>query len=112
MVVVPGADGEFGALVRHTPMISTLRPGVVRVHEGGKVTQTLFVAGGFVEVTPARCTVLADQALPVEELDRAAAQRRLQDAREDLADATSDEERAAAERQIAVCEEIIRLTGS
>ncbi|MEE8507233.1 MAG: ATP synthase F1 subunit epsilon, partial [Kiloniellales bacterium] len=96
----------------HTPMISNVRPGVIRVYEGGKVTEDIFVAGGFAEVTPARCTVLADQAMPVAELDRAAAEARLKDEREDLADAKTDEERTAAEKQIAVCEEILRITSS
>ena len=109
MVVVPGAEGDFGVLPRHTPMTSNVRPGVIRVYEGGKVTEDIFVAGGFAEVTPARCTVLADQAMPVAELDRAAAEQRLKDEREDLADAKTDEERTAAEKQIAVCEEILRI---
>ena len=112
MVVVPGAEGDFGVLPRHTPMISTVRPGVVRVYEGGKVSEEMFVAGGFAEVTLARCTVLADQALPVERLDRAAAEQKLEDAREDRADASTDDERREAEKQIAVCEEILRITGA
>jgi F-type H+-transporting ATPase subunit epsilon len=112
MVVVPGAEGDFGVLPRHTPMISMVRPGVVRVYEGGKVTEEMFVAGGFAEVTLARCTVLADQALPVERLDRAAAEQKLKDAREDRDDAQSDDERLEAEKQIAVCEEILRITGA
>ncbi len=112
MVVVPGAEGDFGVLPRHTPMISTVRPGVVRVYEGGKVSEEMFVAGGFAEVTLARCTVLADQALPVERLDRAAAEQKLKDAREDRADANTDDERREAEKQIAVCVEILRITGT
>ena len=112
MVVVPGAEGDFGVLPRHTPMISTVRPGVVRVYEGGEVSEEMFVAGGFAEVTLARCTVLADQALPVERLDRAAAEQKLKDAREDRADASTDDERREAEKQIAVCEEILRITGA
>ncbi len=112
MVVVPGTEGDFGVLPRHTPMISTVRPGVVRVYEGGKVSEEMFVAGGFAEVTLARCTVLADQALPVERLDRAAAEQKLEDAREDRADASTDDARREAEKQIAVCEEILRITGA
>ena len=112
MVVVPGAEGDFGVLPRHTPMISTVRPGVVRVYEGGKVSEEMFVAGGFAEVTLARCTVLADHALPVERLDRAAAEQKLKNAREDRADASTDDERREAEKQIAVCEEILRITGA
>lgn len=107
MVVVPGAEGEFGVLPLHAPTISTLRPGVIRVYEKGAVSERIFVAGGFAEVTPTRCTVLADQAVPVAEIDRAAAEDGLKTAREELADAKSDEERAGAERRIAGAEAML-----
>lgn len=110
MVVVPGSEGDFGVLPRHAPLISTVRPGVIAVHDGGQVTERIFVAGGFAEVTPARCTVLAEQALPVAEIDRGAADQQLKDAREDLADATSNEERSTAARQIAVAEAMLQAT--
>ncbi len=112
MVVVPGAEGDFGVLPGHTPMVSTVRPGIVNVYEGREIVERLFVAGGFAEVTAARCTVLADRAVAVDELDRAAAEQTLKDAREDLADAKTDDERREADKQIAVCEEILRITGS
>lgn len=112
MVVVPGAEGDFGVLPRHTPMISNVRPGILSTYENGKVSEQIFVSGGFAEVTAVRCTVLADQAMPVEQLDRAAAEQQLRDAQEDLADATNDEARQTAEKQIAVCEEILRITTS
>ena len=112
MVVVPGTEGDFGVLPGHTPMISTVRPGIVNVYEGREIVERMFVAGGFAEVAAARCTVLADRAVAVDELDRAAAEQTLKDAREDLADAKTDDERAEAEKQIAICEEILRITGS
>jgi F-type H+-transporting ATPase subunit epsilon len=112
MVVVPGTEGDFGVLPGHTPMVSTVRPGVVSIFQDGHVVESMFVAGGFAEVTFARCTVLADQAMAADKLNRAAAEQTLKDAREDLADATSDDERASAEKQIAVCEEILRITTS
>ncbi len=112
MVVVPGAEGDFGVLPGHTPMISTVRPGIVNVYEGREIAERMFVAGGFAEVTAARCTVLADRAVAVDELDRPATEQTLKDAREDLADAKTDDERAEAEKQIAICEEILRITGS
>ena len=112
MVVVPGAEGDFGVLPGHTPMISTVRPGIVNVYEGREIVERMFVAGGFAEVTAARCTVLADRAVAVDELDRAASEQTLKDAREDLADAKTDDERRDAEKQIAICEEILRITGS
>jgi F-type H+-transporting ATPase subunit epsilon len=112
MVVVPGAEGDFGVLPGHTPMISTVRPGIVNVYEGREIVERMFVAGGFAEVTAARCTVLADRAVAVDELDRAASEQTLKDTREDLADAKTDDERREAEKQIAICEEILRITGS
>ena len=112
MVVVPGTEGDFGVLPGHTPMISTVRPGIVNVYEGREIVERMFVAGGFAEVTAARCTVLADRAVAVDELDRAATEQTLKDAREDLADADTDDARAEAEKQIAIDEEILRITGS
>ena len=107
MVVVPGEEGDFGVLHQHAPFISGVRPGVIRVHNGGKVTEEIFVSGGFAEVTPARCTVLAEQAVPVADLDRSEAEQHLRDAREDLADAKDEHQRDQAERQIAVAEAMI-----
>lgn len=112
MVVVPGSEGDFGVLPRHTPMISTVRPGVLRVYEKGQVTDRIFVAGGFAEVTPARCTVLADATTAVEEIDRAAAEKALGDARDDLKDAKTDEERRDAERRAAVSEAMLQAAQS
>ena len=70
MVVVPGAEGDFGVLPGHALLISTVRPGVIHVYEGNKVSERIFVSGGFAEVTPERCTVLADEAVPISSLDR------------------------------------------
>ncbi len=107
MVVVPGEEGDFGVLPMHAPLISTVRPGVIQVYEGRQVTQRLFVAGGFAEVTQSRCTVLAETAMPVDEIDRAQVEQQLKDAREDLADAKDEDERTAAARQIAVAEAML-----
>lgn len=80
MVVIPAYEGEMGVLERHAPAIVLLRGGTVRLHENGQVTDTLFVSGGFAEVTPRRVTVLADEAWPVAELSRAEGERRLAEA--------------------------------
>jgi len=80
MVEIPGAEGDFGVLAGHAPMITALRGGVIRIHEGGEVTRRLFVTGGFCEVAAGRCTVLADEALALEELDRARAEARVAEA--------------------------------
>lgn len=104
MVVVPGSEGDFGALPRHAPMIATVRPGVIDVYEDGKINNRVFVAGGFAEVNEERITVLAEEAIPVSELTVEQAQERLKAAREALADAKTDLEKANAERQVAVAQ--------
>ena len=108
MVVVPGSEGDFGVLPRHSPLISTVRPGVINVHDNGQVTERIFVAGGFAEVTPERCTVLAERAVALAEVDRAEVEAELKSAREELTDAANDDERAAAQRQILVAEALLQ----
>lgn len=90
MVVVPGVEGDFGVLPGHGPMISTVRPGVIHVFEGGSVKTRIFVAGGFAEVTTARCTVLAEEAIALDDIDRAGVEKDLQDANDDIRDAGGD----------------------
>jgi F-type H+-transporting ATPase subunit epsilon len=74
MVVVPGGEGNFGVLPGHSLLISTVRPGVIDVYEDDRntITDRIFISGGFAEVTPERCTVLADEAVPLRELDATA----------------------------------------
>jgi len=68
-VDVPGAEGDFGVLAGHAPMVTTLRPGILTVHgEGGE--QKIVVLGGFAEVSADGLTVLADVAEPVADIDR------------------------------------------
>jgi F-type H+-transporting ATPase subunit epsilon len=101
MVVIPAAEGDMGVLEGHAPMIVTLRGGVVSLYTGDQVTDTLFVAGGFAEVTPERCTVLAGEAMPVNEIERSAAEKRLEDAEAAMAQvdgADPVEEELALER--------------
>ncbi|MBH68511.1 MAG: ATP synthase F1 subunit epsilon [Rhodospirillaceae bacterium] len=69
MVVVPGVEGLFGVLPRHTAMLSTLVPGVIDVYEEDVVSEKWFVVNGFAEVTEERCTVLAEEVIPLDELD-------------------------------------------
>jgi F-type H+-transporting ATPase subunit epsilon len=98
MVVVPGAEGDFGVLPGHAPLISTVRPGVITVYEGGKPKDAIFVAGGFAEVTPERCTVLAEGAVRIAEADRVEAVRRVEEAREAFAAAEESEKAASLAR--------------
>ena len=96
MVVVPGAEGDFGVLPGHSLLIATVRPGVIDIHRDGAVAEKIFVAGGFAEVSPERCTVLAEEAVPVGDIDRAEAEKRLEDAKAALAKAAEDPESSAA----------------
>jgi F-type H+-transporting ATPase subunit epsilon len=104
MVVVPGSEGDFGVLPGHAPLISTVRPGVIEVYEGNTVTDRIFVAGGFAEVTPERCTVLAEQADRIEDLDRGRVEAELKTLRDELAAARDEAERAALEARIDVAD--------
>jgi F-type H+-transporting ATPase subunit epsilon len=73
LVTVPGTEGDFGVLPGHAPMVTTVKAGVIEIYaeENAAPTDRIFVAGGFAEVTQTRCTVLADEATPVKELNRA-----------------------------------------
>jgi F-type H+-transporting ATPase subunit epsilon len=90
MAVIPAAEGEMGVLAGHAPMIVALRGGVIAVHEGGQVTERLFVAGGFAEVASDRVTILADEATPLASLSKSEAERRLAEAEASLAAAAND----------------------
>ncbi len=67
-VIVPGAEGEFTVLPMHTPVVSTLRPGILTVKAGGNVTR-LYVRGGFAEVNEKGLTILAEDATAVEDVN-------------------------------------------
>ena len=115
MVVVPGSEGNFGVLPDHALFISTVRPGIIDVYDDKTVTERIFVSGGFAEVTPERCTVLADEAVPVASLDRATIEGQVKTAESAIAVLREQLQRAsgaerddlllklrAAERQLAV----------
>ena len=104
MVVVPGSEGDFGVLPGHAPMISTVRPGVISIWQDGAVDRRVFVAGGVAEVQPERCTVLAEDAVPLEDADEAEADRRVADAREALERADDEGTAAEARKRLAAAE--------
>jgi F-type H+-transporting ATPase subunit epsilon len=107
MVVVPGSEGDFAVLAGHAPMLSTLRPGAIEVYEGDKVQERIFVGGGFAEVSNDRLTVLAEEAMPFAEADRAKLEASLKDATEDLEDAKSDEARYLAQQKVDHLQQVI-----
>ena len=79
MVVVPGTEGNFGVLPGHSPLISAIRPGMIDIYQTrAAISERIFVVGGIAEVTPERCTVLAEEAVLPGELDRSAIEAELQ----------------------------------
>jgi F-type H+-transporting ATPase subunit epsilon len=80
MVVMPGYEGDLAAMENHAPIITLLRGGVIALYEGTTVTNRYFVGGGFAEITPERCTILADDVVPVEELSADIARKNLDSA--------------------------------
>ncbi len=111
MVVVPGVEGDFGVLPGHAPFISAVRPGVIDIYQGEKIVRRLFVSDGFAEVNERRCTVLSSEAYPLEELEREEVVERLRESEDELRDAETDDEREAAEKDIAICEAMLAALG-
>jgi F-type H+-transporting ATPase subunit epsilon len=85
MVVIPASEGDMGVLEGHAPMIVMLRGGVIALYDGEQISDQMYVAGGFAEVTPERCTVLANEVMPTGELTREEGERRLAEAEATLA---------------------------
>lgn len=96
-VVIPGSEGEMTVMAKHSPVMTTIKPGVVTVRSVGGKEERYVVFGGFADIVPAGCTLLAESATPVKEIDRAELLRRIQAAKEDVADATDDQVRSKAE---------------
>ncbi len=100
LVVVPGSEGDFGVLPGHANIISTVRPGIVEIHEAGEVKERYFVAGGYAEVTAERCTILSTEALPFSDLDEDIAKKRIEEAEADIKKADTDAERDRSENSL------------
>jgi F-type H+-transporting ATPase subunit epsilon len=98
-VDVPGEEGDFGVFAGHAPYVATLKPGVLTIYgDGGP--QRMVVRGGFAEVGPGGLTVLAEQAMPVSEIDAIMIAQAVKDAEEDVADADDDVARDKARERL------------
>ena len=101
-VALPGENGELGILPRHTPLITRIRPGAVRIERAdGGPEEFVFVAGGILEVQPGSVTVLADTAIRGKDLDEAKAVEAKKRAEEAMKNAKSDIDMAAAQSEFA-----------
>jgi F-type H+-transporting ATPase subunit epsilon len=96
-VVIPGAEGEMTVMANHAPVMTTIKPGVVTVTPVSGDKERYVVFGGFADIVPSGCTLLAESAVPVREIDRNDIARRIQEAREDLNDAKDHASRTKAE---------------
>lgn len=103
-VVVPGAEGEFGVLAHHAPLMSTIKPGTLRIFTGAREVR-MFINGGFADVTPGGLTILAEDAVDLAGQDSADIEQQIRDAKEDLAAAGTD-----ASRQGSAQHRLARLT--
>ena len=102
-VVLPGIMGELGIYPRHTPLLTQIKPGAVRIKIPGQANEELvFVHGGFLEVQPAHVTVLADTAIRAHDLDEKAALEAKRAAEESMQNKTSREEIAQAEAELSI----------
>jgi len=102
-VVLPGEAGELGIYPRHTPLITRIKPGTVEITPpGGGEKQTIFVAGGILEVQPKVITVLADTAIRGADLDEAKANEAIRKAEDAKRNAKDKQEIAAVESELSM----------
>ena len=87
MIIVPGKEGDMGVLSGHSKLLSSLRPGRVMVYgEDKQLLQSFFVSGGFVEINPEKCIVLAEEVFEMSSLDKSAIERQMQDLENETGD--------------------------
>lgn len=100
-VVIPGTDGEMTVMAQHAPTMTTIRPGVVTVKPVSGAEERYVVFGGFADILPEGCTLLAESAIDAKDIDREELSSRISNAREDVADAKDDAARTRAEQYLA-----------
>ncbi|MDH5370055.1 MAG: F0F1 ATP synthase subunit epsilon [Gammaproteobacteria bacterium] len=100
IVVAPAIMGEVGIHARHTPMLTPLKPGEVRITKQGGEEESIYVSGGMMEVQPSVVTILSDTAVRAHDLDEAAAMEAKQAAEEAIANRESDMDIAEAQSKL------------
>ncbi len=96
-VVIPGSEGYLTALAGHSPLMTAIMPGVVTVKLTDGKSDSYIVYGGFADITPAGCSVLAESATHIDDLDKADLNSRIEEAKKHLDEASSNEQRTKAE---------------
>lgn len=108
-VALPGIEGELGILPGHTPLITQIRPGLVRIHTNGNQEEEIFVAGGVLEIQPYHVIVLADVAIRSKDLDEAKAKEAMERAKAAAKTSASEIELAKVEAEISMLAEQLRI---
>lgn len=101
MIIAPGEAGELGILPEHAPLLTRIKPGTVRIRQGGQDTEVIYVSGGMMEVQPDRVTVLADTSIRAHDLDEAKALEAERQAKDALSNRTGALEVAKAQAELA-----------
>lgn len=110
-VIVPGSEGQMTVLANHAPVMTTLRPGLIVMHSGSGA-KSVFVRGGFADITPSGLTILAEYAIPLEDLNELHLAAEIKHLEEDVASASEGEaKRIATERlnQLNEVKAVLRL---
>jgi F-type H+-transporting ATPase subunit epsilon len=99
-VVIPATEGEMTVMAHHAPTMTAIKPGVVSVRSAGGAKKDFVVFGGFADILPTGCTLLAESAIPVEDLSRDELDRRIGAAKAELEDAEHHEHKSKLEQFI------------
>ena len=95
-VLIPGTEGYFQVFANHAPLMSTIKPGVMEVKMAGGEEQRFVIFGGFADVSPTGCTVLAEHAVSADELDKDDMAKRIEDAKQSVENAKDDQAKTSA----------------
>lgn len=114
LAIIPGEEGEFGVGANHSSLVASLKAGVVELYsEKGGAARKIFVAGGFADVNGEACTVLAEEAVNVDDLDQAAIEQQISDFNEDIGLADNEIEKARINRRLNLAKEkLSAITGT
>lgn len=106
MVVIPGGDGDLGVLAEHSPVVTTIRPGVISIYKNDMqtITDQIFLDGGFADITAERCTVLAELATPLSKINRADVEKDIATLKSDMALAASETEKNRYQKKIDIAQ--------
>lgn len=101
MVVIPGTEGDLGVLPNHAPLISHIRPGTLVIHKEGAGGETVFINGGYADVTPERCTILTQEVLQLQDITPELIEKRRNETNKLLRHAETDIIKHKAEAELA-----------